>query len=101
MEHIFVVLGGQAVQLQDPLAQLAALARPGRLLDELDAGPLGQHLQRPAKVDLLDQLHKGEDVAAPVAAEAVPGLRLRRDPEARRLLGVKRTEARELAAHLT
>ena len=99
-EHVLVVLARQSVEVDDPAPQLRALAGDARLLLELDPGPLGQRFQGAPKVGLVDQLHEGEEVAALLAAEAVPGLHLLVQGEAGRLLLVEGTEARELAPAL-
>ena len=99
-EDVLVVLLGQPVHLQDPAAQRRALALGARLLLALDPGQLGQAVQRTFEIGLLDQLLEADDVAAPLAAEAVPGLHLLVNPEAGRLLLVEGTEAGVLAALL-
>ena len=99
-EDVLVEPGREAVDLDDPLAQLGALPGLRRLASQLHAGALGQHLERAPEVGLLGQLHELEDVAPLAAAEAVPGLLLGRHPEAGGVLLVEGAEAEELVAHL-
>ena len=100
VEDVLVVLGREAVDLDDPLAQLGALAGLGRLAPELDPGSLGEQLEGTSEVGLLGHLDELEDVAALPAAKAVPGLLLGRHPEAGGVLLVEGAEAEELVAHL-
>ena len=69
-------------------------------LAELDAGALRQAAQRLGEVDRVALHDEVEDVAAPAAAEALPGLARRRDRERRRLLAVERAQALEGGAGL-
>src|SRR4029077_765870 len=67
---------------------------------ELDTCPLGEHLEGASLVGLLDQLDEGEDVARPLAAEAVPRLHLRVDLEAGTVLLVERAQAPQVLVAL-
>jgi hypothetical protein len=77
-------------QLAQPVLALAVFGRAAR---ELDAGALGEHLQRLALIEVVELLDEREDVAFLVAAKAVVVPSFGVDLERRRLLGVERAEA--------
>ena len=70
---------------------LAILAR--RPLGQLDAGLLGQPLERLAEVEAVAAHQEGEDVPALATAEAAPRLPIGVDDERRGLLGVEGAES--------
>src|ERR1700674_2804636 len=72
----------------------------GAQLSELHPGPLRQHLQGAALLCLLDELHEGEDIAGALAAEAIPGLKLGIDLEARAVLLVEGAQAPQVLVAL-
>ena len=89
----------QGQQPLTPAPVALVVVRALRVL-ELDAIPVGQHLDRLDEVEPLRLLHEREHVAALLAAEAVVGLPLRADGEARRPLVVERAAARVARADL-
>ena len=92
-QHVLVVLRGQLQHRQRALAEVGLVLLLRAELLQLDTRPLRQQLQRPALVGLLDQLDEREDIALPLAAEAVPRLTLRVDVEARAVLLVEGAQA--------
>src|SRR5438445_7523851 len=78
---------------QGALAEVGPVLLLRAELLQLDPGPLGQELQRPPLVGLLDQLDEREDVPLPLTAEAVPRLPLRIHVEAGAVLLVERAQA--------
>src|SRR5207302_2020402 len=95
-EHVLVVLGRQAVHLDDPAPELRPFPPGPALALELDTRTVRQRLQRTPKVGFVGELDEGEKIAAFLAAEAVPGLHLLVQREAGRLFLVKGTKADEL-----
>jgi hypothetical protein len=86
----------------EPVASLALRLLGGRRLFvlELGARPVRQPFDRLREVEPLRLAHEGDEVAALVAAVAVEELLDRVDAEARRLLGMERTEADPAGARL-
>ena len=65
---------------------------PSGPLRELDAGLLGQSLERLAEIEAVPAHQEGEDVTALTTAEAAPRLAVGADDERRRLLRVEGAE---------
>ena len=85
-------------RLDQTLAAGALLRLPGAGVVELDAGPVGEVLDRSDEVDVVVLLHEREHVARLVAAEAAVAPGLLADVERRGALGMERAQADPVAA---
>src|SRR4029077_16288729 len=99
-QDVLVVLGGKLEHVEDAPPGVRALLLLRAELLELHARPFREQLKGAALVGFLYELDEREDVAAAAAAEAVPGLHLRVDLEARAVLLVERAQAPEVAVAL-
>ena len=97
-EHRRVELLGELVRLQQPLPLADVAARTGvspLLVSELDAGLVGQPLDRLGERDAFDLAQELDGIAADPAPEAVVVALRGPDVERRRLLVVERAQALE------
>src|ERR1700694_589214 len=99
-QHVLVVLGSELEHVEDPVPGVGPLPLLRAELLQLHSRSLRQHLQRATLIGLLDELDEREDVARPLASEAVPGLHLGVDLEARAVLLVEGAQAPEVAVAL-
>jgi len=99
-QDVLVVLDRELEHREQAAARVGTLLLLRAQPLQLHPCPLRQHLEGAALVGLLDQLDECEDVAVPLAAEAVPGLHLGIDLETRAVLLVERAETPELLVAL-
>ena len=97
-QPLVVPLDGDVHRLDQRLAAGALLRAPRGRLGELDAGPIGQILDRTDEVGVLDLLHEGEHVARLVAPEAAVPTRFLTHVERGCSLGVERAQPDPVAA---
>jgi len=79
-------------------APLVLAGGGGRVVVELDAGPVGEPLDGSGEVEVLRLADEGDDITAGLAAEAVVHAEARVERERRRPLGVERAQTLQPAA---